>query len=301
MRIIVTGATGLVGSALVPSLVADGHSVTRLVRRRQAATPAGVTDVEWNPAEGRIDAAALEGTEAAVHLAGETVSERWTEEKKRRIRESRVEGTRLLAETLARLSTRPRAFVSASAIGFYGSFRGDEVLTEESAPGGDFLAGVCREWEGATEPARAAGIRTVSLRIGIVLSAEGGALSRMLPPFRLGAGGKIGNGRQWMSWVALDDVLGIIKHALQDQTLAGAVNTVAPRPVTNSEFAVTLGRVLRRPAIFPLPAFAVRMMFGEMGDALLLGSARVEPSRLRAAGYRFAYEDLESALRHLLD
>lgn len=301
MKIIVTGATGLVGSALVPSLLAEGHQVTRLVRRESQSTrAAGVTDVAWNPSAGTVDAEALEGHDATVHLAGENVAEKWTEEKKRRIRESRVKGTRLLAETLAGLKRKPTTLVSASAIGYYGSRRGDEVLTEESAAGDDFLAGVCREWEAAAEPARAAGIRVVHLRIGIVLSSEGGALAKMLTPFKMGVGGKIGSGEQYMSWIALDDVVGIVKHALTNETLTGALNVVAPRPVKNSEFTATLGRVLGRPAIFPLPAFAVRLMFGEMGETLLLSSERVEPARLRAANYQFTHTELESALRHLL-
>ncbi|HEX8474713.1 MAG TPA: TIGR01777 family oxidoreductase [Pyrinomonadaceae bacterium] len=300
MKIIVTGATGLVGSALVPSLLAEGHQVTRLVRGAgsESSRTAGVTDVLWNPAAGTVDAGALEGHDAAVHLAGESVAERWTEEKKHRIRESRVAGTRLLAETLGGLVQKPKTLVCASAIGYYGSNRGDELLKEESAAGKDFLAGVCRDWEAAADAARAAGIRTVHLRIGVVLSGEGGALAKMLTPFKMGVGGRIGSGEQYMSWIALDDVVGIIKYALTNETLEGAVNTVAPHPVKNSQFTATLGRVLGRPTIFPMPAFAVRLMFGEMGDALLLGSARVEPSHLRAANYKFAYTELEDALRH---
>ncbi|HYO63127.1 MAG TPA: TIGR01777 family oxidoreductase [Pyrinomonadaceae bacterium] len=300
MRIVVSGATGLVGSSLVPSLVADGHEVTRLVRRSSEGAGGGVRDVLWNPAEGRLDAGEVEGHDAFVHLAGENVAERWTPEKKRRIKESRTKGTRLMAETIASLKERPRAFVSASAVGFYGADRGETLLDEASGPGSDFLADVCREWEAACGPARAAGVRTANLRIGVVLSEEGGALAKMLPPFRLGAGGRIGGGRQWMSWIALDDVLGIIRRALTDEALAGPVNTVAPRPARNEEFTKTLGRVLNRPTVFPVPAFAVKLMFGEMGEALLLGSARVEPARLRAAGYEFQYPELEGALRRAL-
>ena len=300
MKIVVTGATGLVGSALIPSLVAEGHEVTRLVRRSSPAAGEGVRDVLWNPAEGKLNADELAGHDAAVHLAGESVAERWTEEKKRRIKQSRVQGTRLLAETVARLRPKPRVLVCASAIGFYGGDRGEEVLTEESAPGGDFLADVCREWEAAAEPARAAGVRTAHLRIGVVLSEEGGALAKMLPPFRLGAGGRVGSGRQWMSWIALDDVVGIIKRALADESVEGPVNTVAPNAVRNEEFTKTLGRVLSRPTVFPVPEFAVKLMFGEMGETLLLGSARVEPARLRAHGYSFAFPELEGALRHAL-
>ena len=302
MKIIVTGATGLVGSALVPKLLADGHQVTRLVRRATRGTggASATTDVLWNPAEGTIDAERLEGHDAAVHLAGENIAERWTEEKKRRIVESRAKGTRLLSETLARLKEKPRTLVSASAVGFYGAHRGDELLTETSAAGDDFLGQVCKPWEAATEPARESGVRVCILRIGVVLSGEGGALAKMLTPFKMGVGGKLGSGKQWMSWMALDDVVGVIRHALADETLSGAVNTVAPRPVRNEEFTSALGRVLGRPTIFPMPAFAVRLMFGEMGDALLLGSQRVEPARLKESGYQFAYPDIESALRRAL-
>jgi uncharacterized protein (TIGR01777 family) len=301
MKIIVTGASGLVGSALVPALMAEGHQVTTLVRRVSKHKPqADVTEVEWEPTTGQLDAARLVGHDAAVHLAGEPIAAgRWTDAKKQRIRASRVESTRLLADTLARLQTRPRVLVCASAIGYYGN-RDAEVLTEESAPGTDFLSEVCRAWEAAAEPARAAGIRTVHLRIGIVLSKEGGALAQMLTPFQLGIGGPIGNGRHYMSWLALDDAVGMIEHALTDEHLAGPVNAVTPQPVTNSEFAKTMGRVLGRPALLPMPAFALRFALGEMADALLLSSARVAPERLQAAGYQFKYPQLEGALRHVL-
>lgn len=301
MKIIVTGASGLVGSALVPTLIAGGHQVTALVRRASRhRPPADVTEVEWDPAGGQLDAARLVGHDAAVHLAGEPIAAgRWTDAKKRRIRESRVQSTRLLAETLARLQTRPRVLVCASAIGYYGS-RGAEVLIEESAPGNDFLAEVCRAWEAAAEPARAADIRTVHLRFGVVLSKEGGALAQMLTPFQLGIGGQIGSGKQYMSWLALDDAVGMIEFALNAESFAGAVNAVAPQPVTNREFTQTLGRVLGRPTFLPMPAFALRLALGEMADALLLASARVEPTRLAAAGYEFKYPQLEGALRHVL-
>jgi uncharacterized protein (TIGR01777 family) len=298
MKIIVTGASGLVGSALVPSLVAAGHQVTTLVRRAtKEQTRPGVGEVEWNPAAGQLDAARFAGADAAVHLAGEPIAEgRWTDEKKRRIRASRVESTRLLAETLARLEPRPRVLVSASAIGYYGD-RGAEVLTEASAPGRDFLAEVCQAWEAAAEPARAAGIRVAHTRIGVVLSGAGGALAKMLLPFKLGVGGRVGSGRQYMSWIALADVVGVIERALTDESLAGPVNTVAPQPVTNEEFTKTLGRVLGRPTFLPVPAFGLRLALGEMADALLMSSARVESARLRAAGYEFKYPQLEGALR----
>ncbi|HEX8178387.1 MAG TPA: TIGR01777 family oxidoreductase [Pyrinomonadaceae bacterium] len=301
MKIIVTGASGLVGSALVRALIADGHQVTALVRGASQRKPqANVTEVEWEPTKGQLDAARLVGHDAAVHLAGEPIAAgRWTDAKKQRIRESRTLSTRLLAETLARLQTQPRVLVCASAIGYYGD-RGTEVLTEASAPGQDFLSDVCREWEAAAEPARAAGIRTVHLRFGIVLSKEGGALAQMLTPFQLGIGGQIGSGRHYMSWLALDDAVGMIEYALADENLAGAINAVAPQPVTNSEFAKTLGRLLGRPTLLPMPAFALRLALGEMAKALLLSSARVEPARLQAAGYQFKYPQLEGALRHVL-
>ena len=302
MKIIVTGSTGLVGTALVRSLLAEGHQVTRMVRGgSQTFRAPGTSAVSWDPETGIVNAAELEGHDAVVHLAGEPVAAgRWTDEKKRRIRDSRVKSTRLLAETLASLKDKPKVLVSASAIGFYGD-RGGEVLHEESASGEDFLSEVCREWEKAALPASQAGIRVVHLRIGIVISAEGGALAKMLTPFKLGLGGPIGGGNQYMSWVALDDVVGIIKHALTHEEVRGPVNTVAPQPVTNAEFAKALGRALNRPAVLPTPAFALRLALGrEMADALLLGGARVEPARLKATGYQFAYPELEGALRHVL-
>ncbi|HLL77167.1 MAG TPA: TIGR01777 family oxidoreductase [Pyrinomonadaceae bacterium] len=301
MKIVVTGATGLVGSALVPSLLADGHSVVRLVRRQSNAGAGGnVTDAVWQPDRGEIDAGALAGCDAAVHLAGENISEgRWTEEKKRRIIESREKGTRLISETLARLTPLPRVLVSASATGFYGD-RGDEVLTEESTSGRNFVAEVCREWEAATEPARAAGIRTVMLRFGIVLSREGGALQKMMTPIKLGVGGKLGSGRQYYSWITIDDAVAAIRHALVDESVSGPVNAVSPQPVTNAEFTKALGRALGRPTLFAVPAFAARLAFGEMADELLLASARVEPARLKATGFEFKHPTLEGALRDLV-
>jgi hypothetical protein len=291
----------MVGSALVPLLVARGHEVVRLVRAKAAGAAGGKTaEAEWHPDRGEIDAAALAGVGAAVHLAGENISEgRWTEEKKRRIIESRRRGTQLLAETLARLTPRPRALVSASAMGYYGD-RGDEVLTEESSSGTNFVAEVCRAWESATEPARAAGVRTVTLRFGIILSGGGGPLAKMLTPFRLGVGGKLGSGAQYYSWITLDDALAVILHALADESLSGPVNTVSPQPVRNSEFTATLGRVLGRPTVFPVPAFAARLAFGQMADELLLASARVEPAKLQASGFRFQHPTLDAALRHVL-
>jgi uncharacterized protein (TIGR01777 family) len=296
MHIAVSGSSGLVGSALVRSLTVGGHSASRLVR----GPAAGADAIGWDPAAGVRDAARLEGLDGVVHLAGENIGAgRWTARRKAEIRRSRVEGTQRLCEALARLARPPRVLVSASAVGFYGD-RGDEALREESPAGNDFLAGVCRDWEAATGPAARAGIRVVCLRFGMVLSPAGGGLQKMLLPFRLGAGGRLGDGRQYMSWIALDDAVGALHHALVTESLAGPVNAVAPSPATNAEFTRELARVLRRPAIVPLPAFAARLAFGEMADALLLASQRVMPGRLLASGYAFRFPGLEGALRHLL-
>jgi uncharacterized protein (TIGR01777 family) len=256
--------------------------------------------VGWNPETGEIDAAALEGLDAVVHLAGESIaSGRWNAEKKARIRESRVKATRLLCEALAARQRRPRTLVTASAIGYYGS-RGDEVLRESSSPGTGFLAEVCKDWEAATRPASDSGIRVVLVRFGMILSKKGGALAKMLTPFRMGVGGKIGDGRQYMSWIALTDVVGAIHHALMTESLSGPVNVVAPNPVTNLEFTKTLGSALGRPTFFPMPAFAARLAFGEMADELLLSSQRVEPTRLRETNYSFRFADLAGALQSIL-
>ena len=296
MNVLVSGSSGLVGSALLPALAREGHSAIRLVR---VPPRPGQSEVHWDPASGALDAVGLEGMDAVVHLAGESLLGRWTAEKKARIRESRVGGTRILCEALARLVHPPRALVSASAIGYYGD-RGEEILREESSPGTSFLASVCREWEAAAAPAAQRGIRVVQLRSGIVLSPAGGALAKMLTPFRMGLGGVVGSGRQYMSWIALDDLIGVILHTLTHETLRGPVNAVTPAPVTNREFTQTLGRVLSRPTIVPMPAFAARLAFGEMAEELLLASTRVEPTRLLASGYRFHYPEIEGALRHLL-
>ena len=297
LRVAVTGATGFVGGALVPALVASGHRVERV--SRQPPRP-GSVDIQWDPARGHLDARALEGVDAVVHLAGESVAAgRWTAAVKERIRGSRVEGTRLVAETMARLDRRPRVLVSVSAVGYYGD-RGDEPLTEESSSGHGFLADVARAWEAAADPARAAGIRVVHPRLGLVLAGKGGALPRMLLPFRLGLGGTIGSGRQYWSWITLADVVRAIELALAAEAVAGPVNVVTPAPATNREFTRVLGQMLGRPTLLPLPAPAVRLLMGEMGQALLLNSARVLPQRLERAGFRFRYPELPSALRAVL-
>lgn len=297
MRVAITGCTGLVGSGVVASLSAAGHEVVRLVRRPPAP---GEKAVRWDPEKGEIDAAGLEGLDAVVHLAGENIaSGRWNAARKAAIRDSRVNGTRLLCGALAGLARPPKTLVCASAIGFYGD-RGAEVLTEESPPGAGFLPEVCREWEAASGPAARKGIRVVLLRIGVVLSSKGGALSRMLAPFRAGLGGVIGDGSQYVSWVSLDDLVGIVLHALQSGELRGPVNAVAPVPVTNRELTEALGKILSRPTLLPVPAFALRLALGEMADALLLSSARVVPKRLEETGYRFRFPELPAVLRHLL-
>jgi uncharacterized protein (TIGR01777 family) len=297
MKILITGSTGLVGSALIPSLKSKGHQIVRLVR----STPKNKeTEIFWDPGRGILNPDELEGIDAAVHLAGENLAEgRWTDEKKRRIRESRVKGTRLLSETLAKLKRQPKVLVSASAIGFYGS-RGRELLNEQSASESDFLAEVCREWELATQPAAQAGVRVVNLRFGVILSGQGGALKKMLFPFKMGVGGKLGSGRQYISWITLDDAVGVIEFALENEKLRGPVNTVAPDAATNQEFTKALGSALSRPTIFPVPAFAVRLIFGEMADATLLSSQRVDPQRLKEEGYVFKYPEIKGALKHVL-
>jgi hypothetical protein len=298
MRVAVSGSTGLVGSEVVTVLSAGGHDVVRLVRRVPAP---GEKAVRWDPEKGEVDAAGLEGLDAVVHLAGENVgSGRWTAARKAAIRDSRVKGTRLLCEALAGLARPPETLVCASAVGYYGD-RGEEVLTEESPPGAGFLPEVSREWEAASGAASRKGIRVVTLRIGMVISPKGGALARMLPLFRAGLGGVIGGGRQYVSWVALDDLPNIILHTLQRGDLRGPVNAVAPRPVTNREFTEALGKALSRPTPLPVPAFALRLAVGgEMADALLLSSARVVPKRLIDTGYAFLSAELEPALRRLL-
>ena len=296
MKILISGSHGLVGTALIKSLEADRHEIFRLVRHY----PHSPSEIEWSPERYSIALSMIEGFDAVVHLAGESIAEgRWTDEKKKRIRESRVKGTRLLGDALANLTQQPRVMISASAVGYYGN-RGDETLTEMSSPGDDFLSEVCVEWEKATDMAKEKGIRTVNARFGIILDKDGGALKKMLPPFKMGIGGRIGDGKQWMSWIVLDDVIGGIKFSLTNDSLQGPVNFVAPNPVRNAEFTKTLGRVLSRPTIFPIPAFGVRLVFGEMADALLLASQRVDCARLKNIGYEFKHASLDGALTHVL-
>jgi uncharacterized protein len=296
MKILISGSHGLVGTALIKSLEPEGYEIFRLVRHY----PDNPSQIEWSPDRYSIALSLIEGFDAVVHLAGENIAEgRWTDEKKKRIRESRVKGTKLLSDALANLTNPPKTLISASASGYYGD-RGDEVLTEESAPGNGFLSEVCVEWEEATAHAKAMGIRVVNTRFGIILDKEGGALKKMLPPFRMGIGGRIGSGKQWMSWIAFDDVIAALKFALANNSLAGPVNYVAPNPVRNADFTKALGNALSRPTIFPIPAFGVRLAFGEMADALLLSSQRVQPPRLTNSGYQFRFPELPAALRHVL-
>jgi len=296
MKILVSGSSGLVGSALIPFLTTGGHDVHRLVRNPSSAK----NTIQWDPGLGNIARDRLSGMDAVIHLAGENIaSRRWTRKQKARIRDSRVEGTRLLCDALSRVDQPPKTIVCASAIGFYGD-RGDEILDEESPAGQGFLPDLCREWEAAADPARKRGARVVSLRFGVILSPAGGALRKMLLPFKLGAGGVIGSGKQYWSWISIDDVIGAIHQALTHDALSGPVNAVSPQPLTNREFTKTLGRVIRRPTFAPLPAFAARCLFGEMADALFLASARVVPRRLEQSGFEFQHAELEGALRHLL-
>jgi uncharacterized protein (TIGR01777 family) len=297
MDVVVSGASGLIGSALSDELHRAGHRVLRLKR-------GGITDgddIGWDPSAGLIDAPALEGVDAVVHLAGEGISEKkWSDEQKRRILDSRVRGTSVLAGAIASRERKPSVFVSGSAIGYYGN-RGDEVLTEDSAPGDDFLAGVVQAWEAETKPAVDAGIRTVHIRTGIVLAAHGGVLQRLLFPFKLGLGGRVGSGKQWMSWVTLADEVNAIMHAIGTETLSGAVNVVAPSPVVNAEFTDTLGGVLHRPTVLPTPLFPLKAIYGaELVESLLLASQRVKPTRLEATGYTFRNPTLEDGLRAVL-
>jgi len=301
MKILVTGSSGLVGTALVKALGRDGHMVCRLMRPESAANNE-VKDgfnVSWNPATGELGGAGV-GPDGVVNLAGASIAGgRWTAERKAVLRASRIDTTRALVGALAKMNVRPSVLVSASAIGIYGN-RGDELLTEESKAGMDFLAELAREWEAEALKAEALGIRVVLARFGIILSREGGALAKMLLPFKLGAGGRLGSGQQWMSWVTLEDVIGILRMAIEKATVRGAVNVVAPQPVKNTEFTKVLAKALHRPALFPAPAFALRLTLGEMADVLLLSSQRVVPQRLEQAGFRFAHADLTTALGAVL-
>ena len=296
MKIAISGATGLIGTALRRALAQRGDVVVPLVRRQPQP---GEHVVAWDPGRGTIDRASLEGIDAVIHLAGENVFGRWTAAKKQRIRESRVVGTKLVSETLASLQRRPATLLAASAIGYYGN-RGAELLTEASAPGDDFLAQVSRDWEAASRVAARAGIRVVNMRIGVVLTRAGGALAMMLPPFRLGLGGWVGSGNQYVSWIALDDIIKAMQHVLDRRDLTGPVNLTAPAPVTNRELAKTLGKVLGRPVLVGVPGFALSLAFGSEGADMLLSGQRVLPERLTASEFRFSFTALEPALRHLL-
>jgi uncharacterized protein len=294
MKLVVSGASGLIGTALVPALEADGHEVLRLVRR----TPSSAHEVEWDPARGSLDAISLAGADAVVSLSGANLDKRWTERFKREIVDSRVDTTALLARTMASAEPRPSVFVVAGGVGIYGD-RGDEILTEESELGSGFLADLGKAWEAAAAPARDAGIRTVNFRQGVVLSRKGGALAKMLTPFKLGLGGRVGSGRQWWSWVSLDDVVAGYRRAL-DSELDGPVNLASPNPATSAQFTKALGRAIGRPTIFPLPALAVKTLFGERGEAVLLEGQRVLPHRLLNAGFEFEHAELDSALERAL-
>ncbi len=297
MRVGITGASGLLGTALAPALEARGHEVWRLVRG--SGPPRAERAIAWDPAEGRIDAAAVARLDAIVHLAGENLAAgRWSEARKHSILASRVDGTSLVARTIASLDRKP-VLLSASGAGYYGD-SGDAPLDETAPRGSGFLADVCGAWESATEPAAHAGARVVVLRMGVVLSATGGALAKMLLPFKLGLGGRIGSGRQWMSWVTIEDMVRVVCFALERESLAGAINVVAPSPIRSVDFTSTLARVLSRPSVLPLPAFAVRAAFGEMGEQVLLGGQRVLPARLEREGFRFEHPELEPALRYVL-
>jgi uncharacterized protein (TIGR01777 family) len=294
-RVLVTGASGPIGAALLPYLESQGARIIRLVR----GPARGPDQVRWDPGQA-LEPSAVSGCEVVIHLAGESVFGRWTAARKKAILESRLQGTTTVARAMGAADVRPRVFICASAIGFYGN-GGDRVLTEESPSGNDFPSEVCRVWEGASRIAADAGIRTVNLRIGLVLSPKGGALGMMLPAFKLGLGGRLGSGKQWSSWIHVDDIVGAVHHLIQTESVSGAVNFVSPAPVTNAEFTKTLASVLRRPAILPVPAFAARLAFGEMADQLLLSGQRVLPAKLQASGYSFRFSELRPALEELLE
>ena len=307
MRVLISGSSGLVGTALAETLRRDAHSVGRLVRPQRAAREKATgersqwaVDVRWHPVSGDFDSAAAEGHDAVVHLAGASIGKgRWTDSRKRLLRSSRVDATRHLVGSLAGLHRPPQVFVSASAVGYYGD-RGDEELTEQCAPGNDFLALLARDWEAEAARAEEFGARTVMLRFGVILARHGGALRQMLPPFQLGLGGRLGSGRQWMSWLTFDEAVCVIRYALENEAARGPINAMTPNPVRNAEFTATLGRVLHRPTVFPVPAMALRLALGQMADALLLAGQRCLPRRLQSLGYRFQQPELEPALAAVL-
>jgi len=294
MKVAIAGASGLVGSALTPVLKKLGAQITRLVRSQPKAG-----EIEWHPNQDEVSSGSLEGFDVIINLAGENIAVRWTDDQKRKIRDSRVNGTHLLSEAIAKLTKKPRVFVCASATGIYGD-RDDETLDEQSESGGGFLAGVCREWEKACEPASKAGVRVVNLRFGPILAREGGMLAKLLTPFKMGMGGKVGTGRQYISWVAIEDAIQAVKLAIEDASINGPLNVVSPNPVTNEEFTRTLGHVLNRPTALAMPAFAARIAFGEMADEMLLASQKVLPRKLLNAGFHFGYAELETTLKQLL-
>jgi uncharacterized protein (TIGR01777 family) len=298
MKFLVTGSSGLIGSDLVAALKDRGHQVIRLVRSEDQLSD---NRLLWDPEHHELNMADFEGFDVVINLAGENIaSGLWTEAKKKKIRDSRVLTTHMLCELLAMLNKPPKILVNASAVGYYGD-RGDEILDENSLPGTGFLAEVCQKWEEATKPASDKGIRVILLRFGAILSSKGGVLGKMRLPFKLGLGGVIGSGKQYMSWISIDDLIGVVLHVISNDSLSGPVNTVTPEPVTNKEFTKTLGKTLNRPTILPVPAFAVKLIFGEMGDELLLSSTKAVPSKLEASDYTFLYPDLASALKHLLE
>ncbi|WP_458204556.1 TIGR01777 family oxidoreductase [Haladaptatus sp. NG-SE-30] len=296
MQILVSGSTGLIGRRLVSHLEQAGHEVTSLVRPETTMSADGV---QWEPSRGEIDQTRLEGFDAVVHLAGESINQRWNDRTKQRILDSRVKGTSLLAGALAELDDPPEVLISASAVGYYGD-RGDTWLEEDAGPGDLFISEVCRRWEEASQVAAENGIRVVNIRTGIVLSTEGGALEQMLPPFKLGVGGHLGSGDQYLSWVTRDDVARIIEHLIETNAIEGPVNVSTPEPVTNKTFTNTLGSVLGRPTVFWVPGVGVRLMFGQMGEELLLASDRMRPTKLEQSGYKWRYPELEPALEHVL-
>lgn len=296
MKVLITGASGLIGTALQRSFAVKGCEMLLAGR----GEPKSANEIQFEAETGFGEPERLDGIDVAINLAGEPISGRWTDEKKRKIRDSRVHGARTVVEALSQLKSKPKVLVSASGIGYYGD-RGDDVMTEMSGAGDTFLANVCRDWEAEARRAEDLGIRTVLLRTGVVLSKDGGALAEMLTPFKFGVGGIIGSGKQWMSWIALEDIISVYERAVEDETMRGAFNACSPDPVTNERFTKVMGKVLYRPTILPLPEFAVNFLFGEMGDALLLDSTRATPKRLQDIGFEFKFTDLESALKHELE